>query len=108
MGLDALLKPFLRPPRSGKARTARSLSRRARHKSRRHSPFPVTPAKIRGLAGRCSHQFVLDFTQEGILRKDDLFKVVFDPGADKREKRIPARSFRVLPRTSCACCFLRI
>jgi len=31
---------------------------------------------------------VLDFTQEGILRKDDLFKVVFNPGADKREKRI--------------------
>jgi hypothetical protein len=29
---------------------------------------------------------VLDFTQEGILRKDDLFKVVFYPGADKREK----------------------
>jgi hypothetical protein len=31
---------------------------------------------------------VLDFTQEGILRKDDLFKVVFNPGADKREKDI--------------------
>ena len=30
----------------------------------------------------------LDFTQEGILRKDDCFKVVFNPGADKREKGI--------------------
>jgi hypothetical protein len=35
---------------------------------------------------------VLDFTQEGILRKDDLFKVVFDPGADKREKWIPGQT----------------
>jgi hypothetical protein len=30
----------------------------------------------------------LDFTEKGILRKDDLFEVVFDPGSDKREKRI--------------------
>ena len=34
----------------------------------------------------------LDFTQEGILRKDDLFEVVFDPGADKREKSIPGQT----------------
>ena len=33
----------------------------------------------------------LDFTQGGILRKDDGFKVVFDPGADKREKGIPGQ-----------------
>jgi hypothetical protein len=30
----------------------------------------------------------LDFTQRGISRKDDPFKVVFNPGADKREKGI--------------------
>jgi hypothetical protein len=46
---------------------------------------------------RTSHQFVLDFTQEGILRKDDLFKVVFDPGADKREKRVPGQ---IVPRVA--------
>ena len=44
----------------------------------------------------------LDFTQEGILRKDDRFKVVFDPGADKREKgvlgQIDPRSAPVLLR----------
>jgi hypothetical protein len=27
----------------------------------------------------------LDFTEKGMLRKDDLFKVVFDPGSDKRK-----------------------
>ncbi len=26
--------------------------------------------------------------EKGILRKDDLFEVVFNPGSDKREKRI--------------------
>jgi hypothetical protein len=30
----------------------------------------------------------LEITQEGMKRKDDLFKVVFYPGADKREKGI--------------------
>ncbi len=30
----------------------------------------------------------LDFTQGGILRKDDRFEVVFNPGADKREKGV--------------------
>src|SRR5258708_3153993 len=33
-------------------------------------------------------QSTLTFTQLGILRKDDFFKVVLDPGPDKREKRI--------------------
>jgi hypothetical protein len=27
-----------------------------------------------------------------MLRKDDLFKVVLDPGADKREKRVPGQT----------------
>ena len=35
-----------------------------------------------------AHQFTLDFTQGGTNRKDDSFKVVFYPGADKREKGI--------------------
>ena len=41
-------------------------------------------------------QRTLTFTQLGILRKDDLFKVVFDPGPDKLKKRIlgPAPSKR--------------
>ena len=39
---------------------------------------------------------MLDFTQEGILRKDDLFEVVFDPGADKREKGVPGQIIAVL------------
>ena len=43
------------------------------------------------LVARGSHQMLLDFTQGGILRKDDGFKVVFDPGADKREKGIPGQ-----------------
>ena len=28
----------------------------------------------------------LDVTEEGMLRKDDFFKVVFNPGSDKRGK----------------------
>src|ERR1700730_13932618 len=33
-------------------------------------------------------QRTLPFTQFGILRKDDFFEVVLDPGPDKLEKRI--------------------
>ena len=42
----------------------------------------------RVLRAGAAHKNALDFTEKGILRKDDLFKVVFDPGSDKREKRI--------------------
>ena len=35
-----------------------------------------------------THQLTLGYSQGGILRKDDLFKVVSNPGADKREKGI--------------------
>ena len=43
------------------------------------------------IAARCqvaTHQMTLEITQGGMNRKDDLFKVVFYPGADKREKGI--------------------
>jgi len=43
---------------------------------------------IKRSPGTGTHQLPLDFTQRGISRKDDLFKVVFNPGADKREKGI--------------------
>ena len=42
----------------------------------------------RVLRAGAAHKNALDFTEKGMLRKDDLFKVVFDPGSDKREKRI--------------------
>jgi hypothetical protein len=43
---------------------------------------------IKRSPGTGTHQKTLDFTQRGISRKDDPFKVVFNPGADKREKGI--------------------
>src|ERR1700691_827892 len=42
----------------------------------------------RVLRAGAAHKNALDFTERGMLRKDDLFKVVFDPGSDKREERI--------------------
>jgi len=50
------------------------------------------------------HQRTLAFAQFGILRKDDSFEVVIDPGPDKVEKRVldlapPARSTGVRPYT---------
>ncbi len=42
----------------------------------------------RVLRAGAARKNALDFTEKGILRKDDLFEVVFDPGSDKREKRI--------------------
>jgi hypothetical protein len=57
-------------------------------------PLEVIRTAFTKPVSRWSHQFVLDFTQEGILRKNDLFKVVFDPGADKREKSIPGQIVR--------------
>jgi hypothetical protein len=43
-----------------------------------------------------SRKFTLDFTEGGILREDNFFEVVFNPGSDKREKRIvhPSEQFR--------------
>ena len=42
----------------------------------------------RSFRAGATRKYALDFTEKGILRKDDLFEVVFDPGSDKREKRI--------------------
>jgi len=35
-----------------------------------------------------SRKSTLDFTEGGILWEDNFFEVVFNPGSDKREKRI--------------------
>ena len=55
-----------------------------------------TGTRQRRILCACAQKRTLAFTQLGIFRKDDLFKVVLNPGPDKREKRIlgPAPSKR--------------
>ena len=64
-------RPQLSPPLYGSRTTRKSPNRSQR--ARRKTLLP--------------HEHTLDLAQFGILRKDDLFKVVFDPGTDKVEKR---------------------
>src|ERR1017187_175235 len=73
------------------------LRRRARRLFRSEQPVQRRAgARQRRVLRARALQRTLSFTQFGILRKDDLFKVVLDPGPDKREKRIlgPAPSKR--------------
>src|SRR6202051_5302555 len=64
---------------------------------RSEKSIPRRPgAGERRILRACALQRNFSFTQFGILRKDDLFKVVHDPGPDKLEKWIlaPAPSKR--------------
>src|ERR1700692_5136438 len=64
---------------------------------RSEKSIPRRPgAGERRILRACALQRNFSFTQFGILRKDDLFKVVLDPGPDKLEKWIlaPAPSKR--------------
>ena len=77
--LTAAPRRFLRPvkPKQGRSGTGKR-----RIKSR----------TLRLFRGR---KYALDFTEEGIVRKDNFFEVVFNPGSDKREKRILCPSCKV-------------
>src|SRR6202051_3595799 len=58
---------------------------------RSEKSIPRRPgAGERRILRACALQRTFYYTQFGILRKDDLFKVVLDPGPDKLEKWIPA------------------
>src|SRR5207253_8479167 len=46
-----------------------------------------TGAEQRGIPRAFSLEHTLHLAQFGMLRKDDLFEVVFDPGTDEVEKR---------------------
>ena len=53
---------------------------------------PNLKRRIKSRLLRCfwirNRKNALDVSEKGVLRKDDLFEVVFNPGSDKREKRI--------------------
>src|SRR6185437_1588707 len=68
------------PPRTGKVQTE-------------PNPSPKAPRTTQELPSRYP-SINAWFTQGGISRKDDLFKVVFNPGADKREKDILRETVR--------------
>src|SRR3981081_1870655 len=61
------------------------------HRRLARSKQPVqrrTGARQRRILRAGMLQHMLSFTQFGILRKDDFFEVVLDPGPDKLEKRV--------------------
>jgi hypothetical protein len=81
-GLNALLSCLgvCHGPVKSKERRTRTRERRVQRR--------LTRIGTRSAGRIVTHQMTLEITQGGMNRKDDLFEVVFYPGADKREKGI--------------------